>query len=62
GSGQVAELSPILMSTACLPCHGDENHLIPALNEPLHRLYPDDQATGFEEGEVRGYFWAQSTP
>ncbi len=38
----------------CLTCHG--SNLDPALKAEIARLYPDDQATGFKAGELRGAF------
>ena len=38
----------------CLMCHG--SGLDPALKAEIDRLYPDDQATGFKAGELRGAF------
>lgn len=38
----------------CLTCHG--SNLEPALKAEIQRLYPDDQATGFDPGELRGAF------
>jgi len=39
----------------CVVCHGGGN-IAPALNETLQQLYPEDQATGFEPGDLRGAF------
>jgi hypothetical protein len=38
----------------CLACHGA--NVEPALKAEILRLYPDDQATGFKTGELRGAF------
>ncbi len=38
----------------CLTCHG--RHVAPDVREVLHRLYPGDQALGYEIGQVRGAF------
>lgn len=38
----------------CLTCHG--SNLEPSLKAEIQRLYPDDQATGFRAGELRGAF------
>lgn len=38
----------------CLICHG--TNIEPALHAEILELYPDDQATGFEAGELRGAF------
>lgn len=39
---------------ACLTCHGSE--VSGEVKHALERLYPEDQATGFSEGDVRGAF------
>ncbi|MFA5898281.1 MAG: DUF3365 domain-containing protein [Hyphomicrobium sp.] len=38
----------------CLTCHG--SNLEPSLKTEINRLYPDDQATGFSAGDLRGAF------
>lgn len=38
----------------CLTCHG--SNLDPSLKAEIERLYPEDQATGFAAGELRGAF------
>ena len=38
----------------CVQCHGQPDQLGTGVAEALARLYPDDQATGFAEGEIRG--------
>lgn len=38
----------------CQTCHG--SNLEPALRAEILRLYPDDQATGFAPGQLRGAF------
>jgi len=39
---------------ACLTCHGDAAKLTPELKAKLATLYPNDQATGYELGQIRG--------
>lgn len=39
---------------ACLSCHG--NSIDPAIAEAIDKAYPDDQARGFSEGDIRGAF------
>lgn len=41
----------------CLACHGAS--LSPSLERRIDVLYPEDRATGFSEGELRGTFWAR---
>jgi hypothetical protein len=38
----------------CLTCHG--THLAPDVAAAIAKAYPDDQATGFETGQLRGAF------
>lgn len=38
----------------CLTCHGDPASFSPALRDRLAELYPDDRATGYRVGEIRG--------
>ena len=49
-------MSPIVTGGVCLNCHGD--NLQPDLQTALATRYPDDQATGFALGELRGAFVA----
>ena len=38
----------------CLSCHGEK--LSPDVTKKLSELYPEDQATGFKMGDIRGAF------
>jgi len=38
----------------CLGCHGES--IAPPVAEKIAELYPDDRATGFREGDIRGAF------
>ena len=38
----------------CLKCHGSE--LAPEVGQVLAELYPEDRATGFSQGDIRGAF------
>ena len=38
----------------CLMCHGE--HIPQSLSAQLEKLYPNDQATGFKKGDIRGAF------
>jgi len=57
GEGRTGYVEPIVMQSLCLTCHGD------ALSEDvaaeIERLYPKDEAVGFEVGELRGVFWLE---
>lgn len=39
---------------ACLTCHGSD--IGSDVKHALERLYPEDEATGFREGDIRGAF------
>jgi len=54
-SGDIGYVEPIRMKGICMQCHGDR--IEPAVKARLQALYPDDEATGFEKGELRGLFW-----
>lgn len=53
--GVVHYFKPIIMQGMCLRCHGKPREQIPApaLTE-INRLYPNDKAIDFKEGDLRG--------
>lgn len=55
-SGQPAfqYMSAIPTQKLCLGCHGKS--IAPEVKAKLTELYPEDKATGFSEGELRGAF------
>ena len=55
--GRAGYVEPILTQPLCLTCHGDVQD--PALLERIKADYPEDRATGFEAGELRGVFWIE---
>jgi hypothetical protein len=56
GSKTFRYMKAIPLFGPCYNCHGAVK---PALKSEITRLYPDDQATGFEVGDVRGAFTVQ---
>lgn len=54
---------PITISNAmCLSCHGDpKKDIAPETSAKLKQLYPQDPATGYAEGDLRG-MWALRLP
>ncbi|MCA8971389.1 MAG: DUF3365 domain-containing protein [Planctomycetes bacterium] len=52
-------LFPILLGPQCVVCHGKDEELAPAAKSALSEHYPDDQATGFSPGDLRGWFWVE---
>lgn len=47
-------MKAIPTGAVCLACHGSEMN--PQLQQHIKSLYPQDQATGFSVGELRGAF------
>ncbi|QXP83903.1 DUF3365 domain-containing protein [Methylococcus sp. Mc7] len=47
-------MKAIPTAPVCLTCHGEQ--LAPAVSAKLAELYPQDRATGYREGDLRGAF------
>lgn len=57
GPGRAGYVEPIVMLPLCETCHGAA---IPSeLVSRIRALYPQDQATGFAAGELRGVFYVE---
>jgi len=54
GQKQFRMMKAIPVQEKCLGCHGSE--IKAPVADKLHRLYPEDQATGFSAGDLRGAF------
>ncbi|MBZ0150364.1 MAG: DUF3365 domain-containing protein [Planctomycetes bacterium] len=57
--GTVGLLQPIQLAPMCVQCHGKPDELAAGVGDALHRLYPEDRATGFAAGDLRGWFWVE---
>jgi hypothetical protein len=53
--GRFGYVEPIVVQKSCLMCHGRD--IAPALGGRITKEYPEDRATGFAEGDLRGLFW-----
>jgi len=53
-SGELRYYRPLVIAEPCLACHGEAESLDPAVAEAIAALYPDDRATGYEIGDLRG--------
>jgi hypothetical protein len=53
-------VKPIRMKGICRKCHGPR--IEPDVKDRLRELYPEDEATGFKKGELRGMFWVKLPP
>ncbi|MFB6262906.1 MAG: DUF3365 domain-containing protein, partial [Bradymonadaceae bacterium] len=56
---QIGYLKPIELKGLCVNCHGTRDKLAPGVSEKLAKYYPEDRATGFEVGDLRGWFWVE---
>jgi hypothetical protein len=52
--GAFRYMKAIPMQGICTACHG--THVDPQLLQTIRALYPEDQATGYAEGDIRGAF------
>jgi hypothetical protein len=46
--------APLRIAAPCLNCHGAVESLTPAVRSALEQRYPNDRATGYAEGDLRG--------
>ena len=53
-------LLPIRLQTTCTLCHGSDEQISPDVKAAIVSNYPQDRATGFAEGDIRGYFWIEA--
>ena len=53
-NGQFRLMKAIPLQEGCLGCHG--NDIKPPIAEALNAKYPNDQATGYALGDIRGAF------
>ena len=56
---QTGAFLPIHLKAQCLVCHGPEEQIAEDVLQQLARRYPNDQATGFRDGDLRGWFWIE---
>lgn len=54
---RIGYVEPIVTQALCLTCHGEQ--LAPELAAKIEDLYPQDRATGFRDGDLRGVFWVE---
>ena len=47
------------VADGCLACHGPAEALDEEVRVALAELYPEDRATGFRSGDLRGWFWVE---
>ena len=58
--GRLAGLLPIQTKAECGMCHGQREELADEVIAKLDEYYPDDEAVGFTEGDLRGWIWVEA--
>jgi len=56
---QLGVLLPIRLKESCIKCHGSKESVSPEVADAIAGHYPQDNAMGFSEGDLRGYFWIE---
>lgn len=59
-SGEFRYMMAIEQGQVCMACHGDS--IAPSVKQTILKHFPNDQATGFELGDLRGAFTLSYTP
>lgn len=58
--GDVARfVAPIAVEGPCLLCHGEREGVLEPVRVILRERYPNDSATGYRVGDLRGALWAE---
>lgn len=57
--GTARVLVPLPVGGLCLACHGSTDSHSEAMKNVLASRYPEDKATGYENGDLRGVIWAE---
>jgi hypothetical protein len=60
--GELGALLPIRLKAECQMCHGPVDGIDEEVLAAIAESYPEDQAVGFAEGDLRGWFWVEAPP
>lgn len=61
-NGELGMIAPIKTAELCTKCHGTDDAVATEVAKAIDEHYPDDQARGFREGDLRGWFWVEVPP
>jgi hypothetical protein len=61
-NGEYGALLPIKLRAECQMCHGPAEMIDDEVQAAITEAYPYDQATGFAEGDLRGWIWVEVPP
>ncbi|HKJ90009.1 MAG TPA: DUF3365 domain-containing protein [Oceanipulchritudo sp.] len=62
GATEVRYYRAITLQACCVACHGPAEQMPAPIREALQQRYPDDAATGFTPGQLRGLMVVGLTP
>ena len=54
GKTELRYYRPIPLAATCLDCHGTPQQISPSVLAAIRKIYPEDQAVDFREGDLRG--------
>ncbi len=60
-TGVARVVLPIPMEAPCMACHGPSEQISDEVQALLAERYPEDEATGYAVGDLRGALWAEKT-
>jgi hypothetical protein len=52
--GKLKYYEPLVISEACVVCHGKDGAIAKETADKIKKIYPTDKATGYEIGDLRG--------
>jgi len=58
-AGELGVAFPLPLQAKCLACHGPKSGIAESTQAALNASYPGDEATGFSEGDLRGWLWVE---
>jgi hypothetical protein len=61
-AGEFGALLPIKLKAECQMCHGPAEMIDEEVMTAIAEHYPNDQAVGFNEGDLRGWIWTEAPP
>ena len=53
-NGEIQFIAPIKLKSQCITCHGSNDFVTAEIKAKLKIHYPEDKATGYKEGDLRG--------
>jgi len=59
-NGELGSVLPIKLQSGCTMCHGTTEDLSDEMMTAVAESYPEDQAIGFVEGDLRGWLWVEA--